>query len=101
MSELLERGGCHFTLEKPFLPRPRNTFCSLQSFTNTPISLDYPLSLTTPNVVHMTVKPADLFDDDENTGKNAKQGAGFRRGGSRGGEPGSEEEGAGCRCVIL
>lgn len=45
----------------------------------------------TPNVVHMTVKPQEVVDDEENakTGK-----AGSRR-------DGDDEPTAGCRCVIL
>ncbi|EMF09312.1 uncharacterized protein SEPMUDRAFT_151386 [Sphaerulina musiva SO2202] len=54
---------------------------------------DLPFNMTATNVVHMTVKPADIIDDDEaanakSTGKVARQRE-------------SEEQGAGCRCVIL
>ncbi len=45
----------------------------------------------TPNVVHMTVKPQEAVDEEE----NAKSG----KGGSR--RDGDEEQTAGCRCVIL
>lgn len=45
----------------------------------------------TTNVVHMTIKPQELLDDEE--GKTAK-GSGSRN------QPG-EERTAGCRCVIL
>ncbi|KAF1943229.1 hypothetical protein EJ02DRAFT_343641 [Clathrospora elynae] len=45
----------------------------------------------TPNVVHMTVKPQEVVDDEE----NAKTG----KGGSR--RDGDDEPTAGCRCVIL
>ncbi|KAF2217334.1 hypothetical protein CERZMDRAFT_28933, partial [Cercospora zeae-maydis SCOH1-5] len=53
---------------------------------------DLPFNLTTTNVVHMTVKPADIIDDDEaanakGTGKTVRQ-------------RDTEEQGAGCRCVI-
>ena len=54
---------------------------------------DLPFNITATNVVHMTVKPADIIDEDETanakgTGKVARQRE-------------SEEQGAGCRCVIL
>ncbi|KAH7388868.1 ubiquitin-related domain-containing protein [Pyrenochaeta sp. MPI-SDFR-AT-0127] len=45
----------------------------------------------TPNVVHMTVKPQEVVDDEE----NAKTGKGANR------RDGDEEPTAGCRCVIL
>jgi hypothetical protein len=67
-------------------------------------STEYPFNLSTVNVVHMTVKPADLHDDDDaaGAGKGAKSGhAGFRRGGGRDDDHEEEERGAGCRCVIL
>ncbi|PPJ60694.1 hypothetical protein CBER1_03442 [Cercospora berteroae] len=54
---------------------------------------DLPFNMTSTNVVHMTVKPADIIDDDEaanakSTGKAVRQRE-------------TEEQGAGCRCVIL
>lgn len=45
----------------------------------------------TPNVVHMTVKPQEVVDDEE----NAKSGKGASR------RDGDDEPTAGCRCVIL
>jgi hypothetical protein len=44
-----------------------------------------------PNVVHMTVKPQEVVDDEENakTGKSART------------RDDGEEPTAGCRCVIL
>lgn len=47
---------------------------------------------TEPNVVHMTVKPQEVVDDEENA-KTAKSGSGRDRDGG--------ERSAGCRCVIL
>jgi hypothetical protein len=44
-----------------------------------------------PNVVHMTVKPQEMVDDEENA-KTGKTGS--RR-------DGDDEPTAGCRCVIL
>ncbi len=57
------------------------------------IRIDLPFNMTSTNVVHMTVKPADIIDDDEaanakSTGKAVRQRE-------------TEEQGAGCRCVIL
>ncbi|GIZ41221.1 hypothetical protein CKM354_000453400 [Cercospora kikuchii] len=54
---------------------------------------DLPFNMASTNVVHMTVKPADIIDDDEaanakSTGKAVRQRE-------------TEEQGAGCRCVIL
>jgi len=43
-----------------------------------------------PNVVHMTVKPQEVVDEED-----AKTGKGTR------GRDGDEETHAGCRCVIL
>lgn len=45
----------------------------------------------TPNVVHMTVKPQEVVDDEE----NAKSGKGPSR------RDGEDEPTAGCRCTIL
>lgn len=58
------------------------------------LSPDSPFSLTNTNVVHMTVKPAELLDDDtEGAGKHTAQSV--RRRGM------SEGESAGCcRCVL-
>ncbi|KAF1835499.1 hypothetical protein BDW02DRAFT_567972 [Decorospora gaudefroyi] len=46
----------------------------------------------TPNVVHMTVKPQEVVDDEENAGKTGK--TGNRR-------ENEDEPTAGCRCIIL
>lgn len=51
---------------------------------------DYPFKLDDTNIVQMSVKPADLLDDDEGAGKGHPV---------RGRD--GEERGAGCRCVIL
>ncbi|KAM0717245.1 hypothetical protein Q7P37_007097 [Cladosporium fusiforme] len=56
---------------------------------------DLPFSLPSANVVHMTIKPADLLDDEAEGG--AKSGS---KGSIRANNSG-EEGGAGCRCVIL
>lgn len=45
-----------------------------------------------PNVVHMTVKPQDILDEEEAAAKGGKSG-------SRTGD--DEERSSGCRCVIL
>lgn len=56
--------------------------------------LDFPFNMEQTNVVHMTIKPADLLDDDEAAGKGTgKAGAPRTRDG--------EDRGSGCRCVIL
>ena len=57
--------------------------------------VDYNFNLKETNVVHMTVKPADFFDEDEGTGAkhHGKSGSIRVRDGGEGG--------AGCRCVIL
>lgn len=57
------------------------------------VRIDLPFNMASTNVVHMTVKPADIIDDDEaanakSTGKAVRQRE-------------TEEQGAGCRCVIL
>ena len=58
-------------------------------------TIDLPFSLNNHNVVHMTVKPADLLEDEaEGAGKTS--GKGSIRAHNAG-----EEGGAGCRCVIL
>ncbi|KAM0702382.1 hypothetical protein Q7P35_011292 [Cladosporium inversicolor] len=58
-------------------------------------SLDLPFALQNANVVHMTVKPADLLEDEaEGAGKTGSKGS-IRANNS------GEEGGAGCRCVIL
>ncbi|KAF1821382.1 uncharacterized protein K489DRAFT_297082, partial [Dissoconium aciculare CBS 342.82] len=65
---------------------------------------EYPFNLSAVNVVHMTVKPADLHDDDDaaGAGKGSKSGhGGFRRGGGRDDDHEEDDRGAGCRCVIL
>ncbi|KAF2719126.1 hypothetical protein K431DRAFT_229217 [Polychaeton citri CBS 116435] len=56
---------------------------------------DFPFSLAQPNVVHMTVKPADLVDDDaEGGGKGSAKGGSLRM-------RDSEDVQAGCcKCVI-
>lgn len=57
--------------------------------------IDYLFKLDDTNIVHMTIKPADFFDDDDGTGgKGAGKGSSIR-----GRDTG--ERGAGCRCVIL
>ncbi|KAI6913339.1 hypothetical protein KC318_g1479 [Hortaea werneckii] len=67
---------------------------------------DYNFNLATNNILHMTVKPADFGDDDDQTG-TAKQGhksSGLgRRHRRQQGDAGDEDGGggAGCRCVIL
>jgi hypothetical protein len=56
---------------------------------------DLPFALPNSNVVHMTVKPADLLDDEaEGAGKTGSKGS-IRA------HNAGEESGAGCRCVIL
>ncbi|KAK3073678.1 hypothetical protein LTR53_004542 [Teratosphaeriaceae sp. CCFEE 6253] len=55
---------------------------------------DYAFALDRPNIVHMTVKPADFDDPEEGTQKHAGKGGSIRVR-----DPG--EGGAGCRCVIL
>jgi len=59
------------------------------------LDADYSFTLTRPNVVHMTVKPADFDDPEEHGGKHVGKGGGSIR--TRDGGEG----GAGCRCVIL
>ncbi|CAK3927170.1 Hypothetical predicted protein [Lecanosticta acicola] len=56
---------------------------------------DFPFSPTSPNVVHLSVKPPEIPDDEDAGGKggSAKGGALRQRDG--------EDGGAGCRCVIL
>ncbi|KAI7589937.1 hypothetical protein D0869_12105 [Hortaea werneckii] len=66
---------------------------------------DYNFNLATNNILHMTVKPADFGDDDDQAG-TAKQGhksSGLGRRHRRQGDAGDEDGGggAGCRCVIL
>lgn len=61
----------------------------------TDLRADLPFNLDAPNVVHMTIKPADLMEDEaEATGKTAK-------GGSIRARAGADDGGAGCRCVVL
>ncbi|WPH04773.1 Hypothetical protein R9X50_00766800 [Acrodontium crateriforme] len=55
---------------------------------------DYPFHLDSPNILHMTVKPADFDDDDGHGGKSASKVGSFRA-------RDVEDGGAGCRCVIL
>ncbi|KAI5273502.1 hypothetical protein E4T47_03343 [Aureobasidium subglaciale] len=52
-----------------------------------------------PNVVHMSVKPQEVLDDEENA-KSAK-GKGSGGGGARPSRGDGEEPTAGCRCIIL
>ena len=52
--------------------------------------LDCRFNTETANVVHMTVRPQDIVDDEE--AAKGKTGAGAR---------GDREDTAGCRCVIL
>ncbi|CAO2650357.1 Nn.00g016490.m01.CDS01 [Neocucurbitaria sp. VM-36] len=52
---------------------------------------DCRFQIDTPNVVHMTVKPQEVVDEEE----NAKTGKGVNR------RDGEDEPTAGCRCVIL
>jgi hypothetical protein len=62
---------------------------------NTNAYLDLPFNLATTNVVHMTIKPADLMEDEvEAAGKHGTKGS-IRA------HAAGEEGGAGCRCVIL
>ncbi|RMY96980.1 hypothetical protein D0862_08298 [Hortaea werneckii] len=73
---------------------------------------DYNFNLATNNILHMTVKPADFGDDDDQAG-TAKQGhksstlMGRRHRRHQQGDVGDEDAegagggGAGCRCVIL
>ncbi|KXT03301.1 hypothetical protein AC578_4736 [Pseudocercospora eumusae] len=56
---------------------------------------DFPFHLANTNVVHMTVKPADLIDDDDTAGAKGTVKTGVMRSRDDG------EGGAGCRCVIL
>lgn len=56
--------------------------------------LDFPFNLAAANVVHMTVKPADLLDDEDATAKGTGKGGALR-------QRDGEDRGAGCRCVIL
>jgi hypothetical protein len=57
--------------------------------------LDLPFALQNANVVHMTVKPADLLEDEaEGAGKTGGKGS-IRANNS------GEEGGAGCRCAIM
>ncbi|KXT16513.1 hypothetical protein AC579_1332 [Pseudocercospora musae] len=56
---------------------------------------DFPFNLANTNVVHMTVKPADLIDDDDTAGAKGTGKASITRTRDDG------EGGAGCRCVIL
>jgi hypothetical protein len=69
---------------------PRN-----HHFTSLTISSDLPFALQNANVVHMTVKPADLLDDEaEGAGKSGSKGS-IRANNA------DSEGSAGCRCVIL
>ncbi|KAF2763650.1 hypothetical protein EJ03DRAFT_283725 [Teratosphaeria nubilosa] len=55
---------------------------------------DFRIKLNEPNVIHMSVKPADFGEDDEaGAAKGAKSSSIRQRDGGDGG--------AGCRCVIL
>ncbi|KAK4494312.1 hypothetical protein PRZ48_014610 [Zasmidium cellare] len=51
---------------------------------------DFNFNIDGPNVVHMTVKPADLIDDDETAGKGTGKGGALRA-------RDTEDRGAGCR----
>ncbi|SMY28021.1 unnamed protein product [Zymoseptoria tritici ST99CH_1A5] len=52
---------------------------------------DFPFKMDTTNVVHMTVKPADLIDDDDAAAKSTGKGGVLRA-------QDGEDSGAGCRC---
>lgn len=57
--------------------------------------IDCRFNKTSPNVVHMTVRPQDVVDEEE-TERKRNEGRGSRRG-----HPGGEEATPGCRCVIM
>lgn len=54
---------------------------------------DFPFKMDATNVVHMTVKPADLIDDDDAAAKSTGKGGVLRA-------QDGEDSGAGCRCVV-
>jgi hypothetical protein len=62
-------------------------------------STDCRFSDSAPNVVHMSVKPQDVIDDEENA-KSAK-GKGSGGGGSRPARGDGDEPTAGCRCIVM
>lgn len=55
---------------------------------------DFPFNMDQTNVVHMTVKPADLIEDEAEPSTKGKSGVLRTR------DAGGEESGSGCRCVI-
>lgn len=57
--------------------------------------IDFPFNMDQMNVVHMTVKPADLIEDEAEVG-TTKGKVGVLR--TR--DSGGEEAGSGCRCVV-
>jgi hypothetical protein len=68
---------------------------SKQFWASADTQTDLPFALQNANVVHMTIKPADLLDDEaEGAGKSG--GKGSIRANNTG-----EEGGAGCRCVTM
>ncbi|EME40485.1 hypothetical protein DOTSEDRAFT_74152 [Dothistroma septosporum NZE10] len=54
---------------------------------------DLPFKSDSTNVVHMTVKPADLIDDEDTAGKGTGKSSSTRM-------RDTEDRGAGCRCVV-
>lgn len=60
---------------------------------DTNLVVDFPFNIDQTNVVHMTVKPADLIEDEGEP--SAKKSGVLRQRDSEG-----EESSAGCRCVI-
>jgi hypothetical protein len=58
------------------------------------ISIDFPFNMEQTNVVHMTVKPADLIEDETEPSAKGKGGVLRQR------DTEGEESGSGCRCVI-
>jgi hypothetical protein len=70
------------------LARPFYT-ASLRWLTISALGTECRFQTEAPNVVHMTVKPQEVVDEED-----AKTGKGQKR-------DGDEESHAGCRCVIL
>lgn len=86
--------GWQTTFERYFTDQFSTMFSFLRCWPRT----DCRFSDTAPNVVHMSVKPQEVIDDEE----NAKSAKGKNSGG--GGRPGSRGDGdeptAGCRCIV-
>lgn len=63
------------------------------SYTDAPFA-DFPFNVDQTNVVHMTVKPADLIEDEAEPSGKGKSGV------LRARDADGEERGSCCRCVV-